>query len=151
MEISLWLIWLVAAIILLIAEIFTAGFLLACFSVGAVAAGVFALLGVGLSIQLLTFAIVTAIVFFAIRPLVIKKMAAKDVGIPTNVDALIGCKAKVLQSIDPIEGSGRVKVKGEEWSASSEDDSVINEGNSVVVVSVSGAKVIVKLDVSKGV
>ncbi len=73
--------------------------------------------------------------------------AEKSTSTPTNVDALIGCKAKVLQSIDPIEGSGRVKVKGEEWSASCEDEAVINEGENVVVVSVSGAKVVVKLDV----
>jgi membrane protein implicated in regulation of membrane protease activity len=40
--------------------------------------------------------------------------------------------------------AGRVKLRGEEWRALSEDDAVLEEGQNVTVVGVSGATIRVR-------
>lgn len=71
---TIWVIWFVVALILLIAELFTPGFLLASFSVGCFFSGAVALLGAGIILQLIVFIIITIIVFFTIRPLALKHL-----------------------------------------------------------------------------
>ena len=61
----------------------------------------------------------------------------------TNVDIIIGEKAIVTERVDNILAVGAVKVKGQYWSARSDDDSVAFEvGEVVEVVSVSGVKLV---------
>ena len=63
MKFEIWWIWMGLAAILLIAEIFTAGFFLLWFSIGAAGAGVLALLGVSRPGQFIVFVLVSGILF----------------------------------------------------------------------------------------
>lgn len=65
-------IWLIAAIVLVIVEICTAGFGSICFAIGAGFAALAAGLGAGYTWQILVFAIVSLLTFIFLRPVVIK-------------------------------------------------------------------------------
>lgn len=68
----IWYVWLAVALIALILEVFTTGFIVACFSVGAVAAALTDVFGGGMNAQLIVFALVTVGVFAFIRPFAVK-------------------------------------------------------------------------------
>ena len=59
MIIKIWWIWMIIAALFIIGEIFTAGFFLFCFGIGAAVAGVLALLGVSFGWQLAIFVVVS--------------------------------------------------------------------------------------------
>ena len=59
----------------------------------------------------------------------------------TNIDAIIGRQGIVLKSIAK-NVDGRVKVGNEQWRARAEEE--INEGDEIVVTSVSGVTLIVE-------
>lgn len=143
---QVWVVWITGAIILLILEIFIPGFTIATFGIGALLAGILAFFYHNIYIELLLFAISSFIVFLWLRPIVIKTLYKSSSNVKTNVDALIGKEAKVIEKINNIEFTGRVKIGGENWKAISEDDSIIEIGEIVKVVKVDGAKVIVKKD-----
>ena len=63
---------------------------------------------------------------------------------PTNADRIIGETAIVTEQIDNIRETGAVKVLGTEWSARSQDDSVIPCGATVKVAEIRGVKAIVQ-------
>ena len=63
-----WYVWLAVALITLILEVFTSGFVIGCFSVGALVSAIVAALGGGMNAQLIVFAAVTDEVFAFIRP-----------------------------------------------------------------------------------
>lgn len=139
-----WSIWVVVALGLFVAEIFTPGFVLACFGVAALVAGLLSFLGAGLQGQIVTFSISTLVVFFGIRTLFLKHF---DISIPrirTNVDSLIGKIGRVSERINPAANSGRVIVGGEDWKGVSIGGSIIEIGKEVKVLKVEGTKVFVK-------
>ena len=127
---EIWHIWAIVAIALIIGEIFTSGFALVCFAVGAVGGAIGAAAGATTEWQLGIFAIVTFVAFLAVRPL-LKRISSKD-EVPTNADALIGRTAKVTECIE-VGGKGRVAIDGDDWKAESEDDQIIEKGAKVVV------------------
>lgn len=131
---ELWQIWVIAALLLFILEIFTAGFAVACFSIGALAAAVAAALGATILWQVVIFAIGSLIALVVVRPIVIRLFGKKD-HTPTNTDALIGRSGRVSETIDPETGKGRVAIDGDDWKAVSEDGSAIEKGTKVEVVS----------------
>ncbi|HEB84615.1 MAG TPA: NfeD family protein [Bacteroidetes bacterium] len=141
---SAWLLWFILAVILLIGEIFTPGFLLACFSLGAFGSGLVALLGGNLTFQLIVFGIVTIVIFFTIRPLMMRLAKKSESTVKTNVDALVGRYGKVVAAIDPDANSGRVRIGGEDWWAVTEDETPVPEGARVIVLRVDGSKLIVR-------
>jgi membrane protein implicated in regulation of membrane protease activity len=61
--------WIIFGIVLMIAEIFTPGFLLASFGIGAFGGSLFAYWDYAFKVQLFVFSIITMVVFFGIRPL----------------------------------------------------------------------------------
>jgi membrane protein implicated in regulation of membrane protease activity len=75
------------------------------------------------------------------RPIAIKKLKVGKV--KTNVDALVMEEALVTKKISKF-GKGEVKVKGQIWTAVSEDNNEIEEGTVCSVVRIEGVKAIVK-------
>ena len=126
--------WLVAAIILVILEICTAGFGSICFAIGAGFSALVAGLGGGFVWQIVVFAVVSLLTFIFLRPLAIRWLDSKSKDVKTNVDALIGRKAVVSERIDAAHHTGRVAVDGDDWKAVSADGSVIEEGANVEIV-----------------
>ena len=135
--------WLISGIILMIAEIFTPGFLLASFGIGALGGSLSAYLDYETTLQLIVFSIVTMAVFFGLRPFYIKFLYRSDTQLETGVKAFIGNTYKVTEQIINVENTGRVKIGSESWRARSETDVIIEAGELVVVSSVEGSTLIV--------
>lgn len=138
----MWQIWLIAAGIFLIIEIFTIGFFVFWFAIGSLIAMIISFFVSNVIIQATVFIISSCILIFATKPLS-NKVTKKDLK-PTNVYSIIGKKAIVVEDIDWITGKGQVKVNGEVWSAKTNDQSKITEGNEVLIESVDGVKLLVK-------
>ena len=128
-------IWLIAAIVLVIIELLTAGFGVICFAIGALFSALTGYLGAGLLWQLLVFAVTSVLTFVFLRPVLLKVLDRKSKEVKTNADALIGKVAIVSETIDPKMNLGRVAVDGDDWKAVSKDGSVINKGEKVEIVS----------------
>lgn len=128
-------IWLIAAIILVIIELLTAGFGVICFAIGALFSALVAYFTPNILWQLLVFAAVSLLTFIFLRPVLIKLLERKTKEVKTNADALIGKIGVVSETIDADKNTGRVAIDGDDWKAVTADGSVINKGEKVKVVS----------------
>ena len=135
--------WLVAFVILIGIEAATMALTTIWFAGGAVFAFFAAVLGFSIQTQLVVFLIVSFILLLFTRPLAMRFVNRETV--KTNVDGLIGRRAKVITTIDNNEPSGATVVDGQEWTARSMDDAVtIPVGTHVVIKEVRGVKLIVE-------
>ena len=131
----------------IIGEIFTAGFFLFWFGIGAVVAGILALLGLSAGWQWGTFIVISGVLFAVSRRLADRMTKKQPPGI--GADRAIGKEGLVLEKIDNINNSGRVRLEKEQWRAESETGDVIPKGERVVVVRLDGTHLVVK-PVTKG-
>ena len=135
--------WLVAFVILIGIEAATMALTTIWFAGGAVFAFFAAVLGFSIQTQLVVFLIVSFILLLFTRPLAMRFVNRETV--KTNVDGLIGRRAKVITKNDNNEPSGATVVDGQEWTARSMDDAVtIPVGTHVVIKEVRGVKLIVE-------
>jgi membrane protein implicated in regulation of membrane protease activity len=137
-------IWLIAAIILVILEIATAGFGVICFAIGAGFAALFAGLGANVTWQIVIFAIVSLLTFIFLRPIVMRFLDKRSKDVKTNADALVGRKGIVSERIDAAQHTGRVAIDGDDWKAVSENGEVIEKGVQVEIVKLDSIIVTVK-------
>jgi inner membrane protein len=135
--------WVILALIFFIAEVFTSGFFLICFGVGAGIAAIAAFWGAPPLAQFGIFLVGSALALVGVRPLAnrISNPNTYTVGI----DRVLGKQAIVLETIDPARGQGLVRVGHEHWSAVAIDGAPIAAGAMVVVVAVEGTHVKVRL------
>ena len=139
----MWQFWLIIAGLFFVGEIFTLGFLIFWFGIGALFAMIVSFFTTNIIIQTTVFLITSTIFILATKPLVKKFVDVKKTN--TNVFSIIGKKALVIKDIDPIHSSGQIKVNGEVWSAETENNEIIKEGSEVEVLKINGVKAIVKL------
>ena len=134
-------VWTLLALTMGIGEIFTAGFFLLPFAIGAAAAAVLAWVGVALIAQWLVFFGVSAISFAYLR----KFIDRQDDQVQPRIGANRWLEARgvVLQDIDPQGGYGMVRIDTEEWRAMSEDGSAIVAGTRIIVTDVQGSRLVV--------
>jgi membrane protein implicated in regulation of membrane protease activity len=142
MVIKIWWIWMIIAAIFVVGEIFTAGFFLLWFGVGAAVAGILALLGLSFGWQLAAFAVVSLVLFASSRRFAERFSKKQPPGI--GADRFIGKQGVVLDNINNVENVGRVRLDKEEWRADSESDDVIPAGTQVEVVRMDGTHLVVK-------
>lgn len=133
----MWQFWLILSGICLIIESFTLGFFVFWFSIGALFALVVSLFTTNIIIQSVVFVVSSTILLLLTKPL-IKKFVKTPKTKLTNVYSIIGKEGIVLENIDPLNGTGKVKVNGELWSAIS--DTNIEKGEMIKVLSVNGVK-----------
>lgn len=138
----MWQIWLIAAGIFFIGEIFTAGFLIFWLGFGALLAMLVSFFTSNIIIQMTVFVLSSGLLIFATKPLV-NKIAKKDI-IPTNVYSVVGKKAIVTEEINWTTGKGQIKSEGEIWSAKSTENINIPVGSEVEILSIEGVKAYVK-------
>jgi len=139
-----WLWWLVAGVVLAVAELFTGTFVLLMFAGGAFAATVAAALGAPLAVQILFFAGGSTLGLLAVRPLRdrVREHPAVGAGGPTGIE---GADAEVLEAVDAHHG--QVKIRGEIWTARAYDATqVFDVGERVRVIEVKGATALVWRD-----
>ena len=138
----MWQVWLIIAGLFFIGEIATVGFLIFWFGVGALIAMIVSLFTSNIIIQTTIFIISSTILIFATKPFIKKFADVKKTN--TNVYSIIGKKALVIKTIDPIHSVGQIKLNGEVWTAESENNKIIEEGSEVEVLEIKGVKAIVK-------
>lgn len=130
-----WHVWIIAALLLFLIEVFTTGFAVICLSIGAVAGAIAAWAGCDLKYQILWFAVFSLIAFVVVRPLLLKCMR-KSVGKKSGTEALIGREAVVCEPIVPADNKGRVIVDGDNWKAVSSNGGNIDKGSKVIIIKV---------------
>ncbi|MEU9984051.1 NfeD family protein [Streptomyces sp. NPDC050856] len=141
MDIDAWVWWLIGAVGLGIPLVLTAMPEFGMLSAGAVAGAVAAGLGFGVVTQVVVFAAVSVALIAVVRPIAARHRDARPQH-ATNIDALKGRRAVVLERVDGA--GGRIKLAGEVWSARTFDaDQVFEPGQQVDVVEIDGATAVV--------
>ncbi|MDR3297727.1 MAG: NfeD family protein [Prevotellaceae bacterium] len=142
---STWHVWMIAAVVFFILEMFTPSFFMACLGIGCVAGGLAALFSDSTIVQLLLFSLATIAAFVGMRPLMLRYVYnKKTLAVRTNVDNLIGRTARVSERIDPATGQGRVVVDGDDWKAISATGAPIDKGEQVEILNVESVVVTVR-------
>ena len=137
------LLWLVVVVVFLAVELMTVTLTSIWFAAGGLIALFVAMAGGGFVIQMIVFLIGSFAMFFATKPWTDKVINAKKTS--TNADRAVGEEVRVLECISNLDQTGRVVVHGQDWMARTEDDNIIIEqGELVRVLRISGVKVIVE-------
>ncbi|MDR2665924.1 MAG: NfeD family protein [Endomicrobium sp.] len=137
-----WIVWLVISVTLVIFEmIMQSFFFFFCLSIGSAFAAVISYLNISDLIEFAVFIVGSIMSIYFVRPL-LKKVFSKSKTINSNVDALIGENAVVIERITPLK-FGSVKILGEIWRAKSLDIE-FEVGEMVRIENVSGTTLIVK-------
>ncbi|CAN5356796.1 NfeD family protein [soil metagenome] len=110
-----WLIWLIGAGLLGVAEVFTLDLVLLMFAGGGLAAALVALLGAPVLVQLITFATVSLGLLVFVRPVAARHLKNRT---PEQIDGaqvFVGRIAVVSEAVD--QHRGRIRIDGDEWTA----------------------------------
>ncbi len=135
--------WLIAFAVLLVIELMTMGLTTIWFAGGALLGALIAWIGGPIWLQVTVFIVVSVVLLIFTRPIAQKYFNKNRTH--TNADRAIGEQAVVYEKIDNLNGTGRVRIKGVEWSARAKDDQKIYEvGETATVVHIEGVKVIVE-------
>lgn len=140
------ILWIVLGIILIIAEIFTLGFVIFWFGIGALAAGLAAWMGFGIVSQFVVFVIVSATLTFLSQKILSKYIPSDDGdALKSAIDSLPGKSGTVVEASEGALQKGAVKVFGSTWTAfPAPGERSLIEGDKVEVVSVEGSSIYVK-------
>ena len=141
MVFSAWLIWFIIAVICTVAEVFTGGFFIIWFGIGAIVAGIVALLGLVTVWQWSIFLLVSLILLLSSKRFA--KNVTKEQPLGVGANRVIGKAAVVTKEIDMEERIGEVSIEGELWRAKSENDERIQKDIRVKVIRIEGTLVIV--------
>lgn len=134
---SLWLIWILAAVALLIVEVLTQMVWTLCLSIGCIFAMACELLGIDLPWQIIVLSVVALASYILLVPKIkrlhdraLEKEGRKDC---TGMDALLGRKAVVTHEIEPGR-LGRARIDGDSWQVKAPGiDRTIRRGEEVTV------------------
>jgi membrane protein implicated in regulation of membrane protease activity len=136
-----WVVWLIAAAVLGVAEMMTTTLALGLVAIGAVAAAATSAVGGSAPVQFAVFVVVSLAGIVLIRPMALRRLRQRP-SLRTGTAALVGRTGLVLDEVTPH--AGRIKIGGEEWSARPYDDaSVIPAGSTVDVLQIKGATALV--------
>ncbi|SDD68720.1 NfeD family protein [Glycomyces harbinensis] len=137
--------WIVAAVLLGVAELFTGTLVLAMVAAGAALAGIAAALGAPFWLQAILFGVGSVASIWGLRPF-LRQALESDRGDERprtfGTRAIEGAEARVIETVD-LSG-GLVEIAGDNWTAYPlEPDQVLEPGESATVVEIKGATVIV--------
>ena len=137
-----WIVWLIVAAVLGVAELVTITFAFGIIAVAAVVAAVVGAFHLDLGIQLAAFVVAAGAGLGFVRPVAIRHIKQPPV-LRTGTAALVGRSAIVLEEVN--EHSGRVRIDGEEWSSRPylDESLVIPVGTKVDVMEIKGATALV--------
>ena len=145
---NIWYIWLILGVLFIVAEMFTAGFVLLWFGIGALAAALLAFTGiVGLPLQILVFLVVSIALTVASRTIFERFLMRGSPGgeLKTGVDTLPGSIGLVVESSSGALREGAVRVFASTWRAfPAEGEDPLRVGEQVEIERVEGATVYVR-------
>src|SRR5579862_5217581 len=137
-----WIVWLIVAAVLGVAELLTMTFAFGLIAVAAAVAAAVGAFHIGLAAQLAAFVVASGAGLGVVRPYVVRHIKQPP-ALRTGVAALVGRSAIVLEEVN--EHSGRVRIDGEEWSSRPylDESLVIPVGTKVDVMQIKGATALV--------
>ena len=136
-----WLIWLIFAVLLGVAEIFTLTIALGMLGGAALVTAGVAAFGLPWPVQLLVFAGSATAGIVLVRPAALRHMQRPQVE-RFGIDALIGQQAFVVREVNGRDGL--VRIGGEEWTARAYDETIVIPAGSVVdVMDINGTTALV--------
>ena len=140
------LLWVLLGVVLIVAEIFTLGFVLFWFGVGAIAAGLMGYFGLGIGIQFLVFAVVSVGLTVMSRTIFSNYLPHNNSPeLKTGIESLPGKICTVAEASRGALGAAAVKVYGSTWTAYPiEGEADLAEGEKVEVVEVKGSSLYVR-------
>ncbi|HEY1626616.1 MAG TPA: NfeD family protein [Streptosporangiaceae bacterium] len=136
-----WIIWLIVAAVLGVAELLTTTLAFGLIAVAAVIAAVAGAFHLDFAIQLAAFAVAAGAGLGFVRPIAMRHIKQPPL-LRTGTAALVGRPAIVLEEV--TGHGGRVRIGGEEWSSRAYDEElVIPVGTKVEVWQIDGATALV--------
>ena len=148
MDNLIWILWCVLGLVLIVAEVFTTGFVLLWFGIGALAAAFAGLIGIdSLAIQFLIFISVSTGLTAASRTIFVNYFSREKSGksLRSGADSLPGKIGTVVSSSRGALNEGAVKVFGSTWTAyPAPGESPLEAGERVCVESIEGASIYVR-------
>lgn len=146
MEQYLWVLWIILGISLIIAEIFTLGFVLLWFGIGAIAAALLGYLGFGIGVQFFVFAGISIVLTILSRQIFHNKyLNEPNSDLKTGIDSLPGKIGTVSAKSQGALHAAEVKVYGSIWTAFPEmGEPPLLEGEKVEVIEIKGASIYVR-------
>jgi membrane protein implicated in regulation of membrane protease activity len=132
-----WIVWLIVAAVLGVAELLTTTLAFGLIAVAAVVAAAVGAFHLDLGLQLAAFVVAAGAGLVFVRPIALRHIKQPP-ALRTGVAALVGRSAIVLEEV--TEHGGRVRIDGEDWSSRPYDESlVIPVGTKVDVMQIKGA------------
>ena len=138
-----WIVWLSIAIVCIIIELVTLEFTFAMVAAGTLLGGLGTTLAGGpWWLQIALAAVLSALLLFTIRPLLLRALRRRQDNTRHNIDAIPELGGRVTRAY--VDGLGEVKLdNGETWSARLAPGAAAAVGDAVSVLEVRGAIVIV--------
>jgi len=138
----LWIVWLVIVIVFVIIELLTLEFTFLMLATGSLIGGLGSyLLGWPWYVQIGLAAVISVLLLFTIRPLLLRTLQKGADPAKSNVDALYGIRGQIVGAF--TAGTGSVKLEnGETWTArlaTEASGAVLSDGDPVVVTRILGA------------
>ena len=142
-----WILWVVLGVVLIIAEVFTPGFVLLWFGIGALAAALTSMLGAGLALQFIVFITLSTLLTALSRTIFVNYFTRQDEpgGLKVGAAKLPGQVGTVVTTSQGALQAGAVKVFGSVWTAyPAEGEPPLEAGDRVVVERLQGASIYVR-------
>ena len=129
-------IWLILIVVFLVAEAATTALISLWFAVGALAALIVSVFTENPAVQIVVFAVVSAITLAVMVPALAKRRANQKPPVTNGAQLALGKRGVVLKAILPGV-IGRVRVDGLDWQARA--DAALPEGSRCQVTAADGA------------
>ncbi|TQL48114.1 membrane protein implicated in regulation of membrane protease activity [Homoserinimonas aerilata] len=140
-----WIVWLAVILVFIIIEVSSLEFTFLMLAIGSLGGLVSGLLGTDGWLQIVIAAVLSVLLLFLLKPVLLRRLHRGGDTARSNIDALIGTEGTVV--IDFVDGTGQVRLdNGETWT--SRFSPIItrrtaDSGDRVVVTTIDGATAIV--------
>ena len=132
--------WIIAGAIALIIELLSPTLFMIWVAGGCFVSGLVSWLMPGAAwVPWAAFVVSTSVLLYLSRPLA--RRFQEQPLTPSNVDAIVGREGIVLDTVDPVQNTGRIRIGSDEWRARAWDR--IEAGEQVCVLAVEGTTLVV--------
>ena len=135
--------WIVLFLVLLVVEAATLSLTTIWFAGGAFVAAIVSMIWDNRVPEFIVFGAVSLALLFFVRPSALRRFNRRRT--MTNVEAVIGKTVRVIEEVNNLADTGRVKLDGMEWAAVCVDDNMtLSVGEFAVVERVEGVKLVIR-------
>lgn len=139
-----WIGWLVLILAFLVIEMLTLDFTFLMLSIGGLAGLGADLVGAPVWLQVIIAGVVAAVLVLFLRPPLLRRLRRGEDPTPSNVDALIDLRGRVVSTVSAHGGQVKL-VNGDIWTARSEAGE-LEPGTPIHVSRIDGATAVVRTE-----